>query len=457
MRLLGTVRVNSECKSELGPSTNGAFKTGLADYFDEEAIKTARDRRAQVLEFAKTIPKPSRTKQPSPKKRKTAIRKKQETSSYLLRSTERVVRAGLPRELTKRDLEYPNRDSPPLRGDDSSGHLVYHCGENLSKRFKILSKLGQGKFGIVLECWDRCAQDYVAIKVVRNRELYKEAALSELQVLHTLELNDPDGRRNCIPSRRWFYYRNHVCLVFRRFGPNLWQTLESLDYEPLNYSLVYKFGKQMLEGLAYMHELSIIHTDLKTENILLTTEDLSGENGEDPDIKIIDFGSAIFEEDYHPQIITTRDYRAPEVILDLGWSYPCDMWSMGCMFFEMATGLPLFITKDDLEHLAMMEQVLGPIPESLVKKCGRRTGKFFFRRRLNWPRGPFADTMVANVRKLTKLRYMIQELADGSLRERISPFLDLVKGLLEFNPEKRLTAKEALQHPFFTQGHEGGC
>eukprot|EP00210_Caulerpa_lentillifera_P001579 g1517.t1 len=451
MKILEALRESSECKAENASSSGVAFKTGLAEYFDEEAIKTARDRRAQVLEFVKTIPKPSRTKQPSPTKRKTANRKKQSDASYLLRSTDRVVRPGLPQELTRLELHYPNRESPPLRGDDSSGHLIYHCGENLSKRFKILSKLGQGKFGIVLECWDRVTQDYVAVKVVRNRELYREAALSELQVLHTLELNDLDGRRNCISSRSWFYYRHHVCLVFQRYGPNLWQVLESLDYEPLNYSLVYKFGKQMLEGLAYIHELSIIHTDLKTENILLTTEDLEGQNEAESSIKIIDFGSAIFEEDYHPQIITTRDYRAPEVILELGWSYPCDMWSMGCMFFEMATGLPLFITKDDLEHLAMMEQVLGTIPEALVRKCGKRTRKFFFRERLNWPRGPCADTMVANVRKLTKLKYMIQELADKSMHERISPFLDLVKGLLEFNPEKRLTAKEALQHPFFTQ------
>jgi len=343
------------------------FKTGLAGYFDEDAIKTARDRRNQVLEFSKTIPKPHRTKRPSPKKRKT---KKNAQDQGIFRSTRSVVRPGLPKELSKLELHYPNRESPPYRPDDASGHLVFVCGENISKRFKILSKLGQGKFGIVLECWDRVEQDYVAIKVVRNRDLYREAALSELQVLNTLELNDPTGKRNCIQSKRWFYYRHHVCLVFQRFGPNLWQTLEANDYQPLNFRCLHKFCRQMLEGLAYMHELSIVHTDLKTENILITTEELK-DDGQAPDIKIIDFGSAIFEEDYHPHVITTRDYRAPEVILDLGWSYPCDLWSMGCMFFEMATGLPLFITRDDLEHLAMMEQVLGPIPEAVSKKSVR--------------------------------------------------------------------------------------
>lgn len=446
MRLIGSGRVENECRSEV----QAPFKTAWGCYSDEDAIKTARDRRAQVLEFSKTIPKPHRTKRPSPKKRKAA-KKKNAQDQGLFRSTRSVVRPGLPPELTKLDLHYPNRESPPHRPDDASGHLVFFCGENLSKRFKILSKLGQGKFGIVLECWDRVAQDYVAIKVIRNRELYREAALSELQVLNTLELNDPAGRRNCIPSKRWFYYRHHVCLVFQKFGPNLWQTLECNDYQPLSYAHVFRFCRQMLEGLAYMHELSIIHTDLKTENILITTDDLNGQDNQLPDIKVIDFGSAIFEEDYHPHVITTRDYRAPEVILELGWSYPCDLWSMGCMFFEMATGLPLFITRDDLEHLAMMEQVLGPIPEAVSRKCGRRTRKFFFRKRLDWPRGPCAETMVANVRKLTKLSFMIQELAHETLKPHLQSFLDLVKGLLEFNPEKRLTAKQALTHRFFTE------
>ena len=59
--------------------------------------------------------------------------------------------------------------------------------------------------------------------------------------------------------------------------------------------------------------------------------------------------------------------------------------------------------------------------------------------------------MVANVRKLTKLQYMIQELAHETLKPQLQLFLDLVRGLLEYHPEKRLTAKQALQHPFFTE------
>lgn len=59
-------------------------------------------------------------------------------------------------------------------------------------------------------------------------------------------------------------------------------------------------------------------------------------------IKLIDFGSATFDEQYHSTIVSTRHYRAPEVILGLGWTFPCDIWSCGCILLELATGDALF-------------------------------------------------------------------------------------------------------------------
>ena len=59
-------------------------------------------------------------------------------------------------------------------------------------------------------------------------------------------------------------------------------------------------------------------------------------------IKVIDFGSATFDEQYHSTIVSTRHYRAPEVILGLGWTYPCDIWSCGCILVELATGDALY-------------------------------------------------------------------------------------------------------------------
>jgi dual-specificity kinase len=79
----------------------------------------------------------------------------------------------------------------------------------------------------------------------------------------------------------------------------------------------------------------------------------------DPEIRLIDFGSATFNDEYHSSVVSTRHYRAPEIILNLGWSFPCDIWSIGCILVEFFTGDALFQTHDNLEHLAMMEPVCG--------------------------------------------------------------------------------------------------
>jgi dual-specificity kinase len=113
------------------------------------------------------------------------------------------------------------------------------------------------------------------------------------------------------------------------------------------------FGRQLLEAVAYLHEVQLVHTDLKPENILLASLEYS--KLEPPSaarrgraaarrvpcgdqIRVIDFGSATFEDQYHSSIVSTRHYRAPEVILGLGWSFPCDLWSVGCILVELATG-----------------------------------------------------------------------------------------------------------------------
>lgn len=85
-------------------------------------------------------------------------------------------------------------------------------------------------------------------------------------------------------------------------------------------------------------------------------------------IKLIDFGSATFDDEHHSTIVSTRHYRAPEVILELGWNQTCDVWSIGCILFELYLGITLFQTHDNREHLAMMERILGPLPYRMCRK-----------------------------------------------------------------------------------------
>jgi dual-specificity kinase len=166
-----------------------------------------------------------------------------------------------------------------------------------------------------------------------------------------------------------------------------------------------------------LHDLKLIHTDLKPENILLVDNDCrvipadvsvcaismepvvlhsSADTAalqrpsstkarkilKSADIRLIDFGSATFDNEYHASVVSTRHYRAPEIILGaspfsvslssserpdtleigLGWTYPCDVWSIGCILIEFYTGEALFQTHENLEHLAMMQNVFGPMP-----------------------------------------------------------------------------------------------
>ncbi|XP_034201038.1 serine/threonine-protein kinase AFC3 isoform X2 [Prunus dulcis] len=348
------------------------------------------------------------------------------------------------------------RGSPPKRDDDREGHYVYNLGENLTPRYKILKKMGEGTFGRVLECWDRQAREYVAIKVVRSIRKYREAAMIEVDVLQQLAKHDK-GISCCVQIHNWFDYRNHICIVFEKLGPSLFDFLKRNKYCPFPVDLVREFGRQLLESVAYMHDLRLIHTDLKPENILLVSSEYvklprtkrfsSDETHyrclpKSSAIKLIDFGSTVFDNQIHSSIVSTRHYRAPEIILGLGWSYPCDLWSIGCILVELCA------THENLEHLAMMERVLGPLPQQMTRRANNDAEKYFRRgARLNWPLGAVSRESIRAVKKLDCLKDLISRHVGSS--KASSSLTDLLYGLLKYDPSERLTARQALDHPFF--------
>ncbi|XP_027348994.1 serine/threonine-protein kinase AFC1 isoform X2 [Abrus precatorius] len=358
----------------------------------------------------------------------------------------------------------PRNGSPPWRPDDKDGHYVFAVGENLTPRYKILSKMGEGTFGQVLECFDNEKKEVVAIKIVRSINKYREAAMTEIDVLLRLSRHDVDGAR-CVQIRNWFDYRNHICIVFEKLGPSLYDFLRKNSYRSFPIDLVREFGRQLLESVAFMHDLCLIHTDLKPENILLvssefikvpdykflsrTTKDGSYFKNlpKSSAIKLIDFGSTTFEHQDHSYVVSTRHYRAPEVILGLGWNYPCDLWSVGCILVELCSGEALFQTHENLEHLAMMERVLGPLPPHMVVRADSRRAEKYFKRgaRLSWPDSSTSRESLRAVWKLPRLPNLIMQHVDHSAGDLI----DLLQGLLRYDPAERLKAKEALRHPFF--------
>ncbi|XP_052208749.1 serine/threonine-protein kinase AFC3 isoform X2 [Diospyros lotus] len=282
----------------------------------------------------------------------------------------------------------------------------------------------------------------------------------EIDILQRLAKNDKGGSC-CVQIRNWFDYRNHICIVFEKLGPSLYDFLKRNKYCPFPVDLVREFGRQLLQSLAYMHDLRLIHTDLKPENILLVSSEyvkLPGSKRFSDEthfrclpkssaIKLIDFGSTVFDNQNHSSIVSTRHYRAPEIILGLGWTYPCDLWSVGCILVELYSGEALFQTHDNLEHLAMMEKVLGPLPEHMAQRANRGAEKYFRRGpRLNWPEGAVSRESIRTVSKLDCLKNRVSKHVDCS---RSSSLVDLLHGLLKFDPTERLTARQALDHPFF--------
>ncbi|KAL8142441.1 hypothetical protein V2J09_015473 [Rumex salicifolius] len=355
------------------------------------------------------------------------------------------------------------KGSPPRRDDDKDGHYIFELGENLTPRYKILKKIGEGTFGQVLECFDRETREMVAIKVIRSIKKYRDAAMIEVDVLKKLGRHNGYGN-GCVQIRNWFDYRNHICIVFEMLGPSLFDFLRRNNYRPFPVDLVREIGRQLLECVAFMHDLHLIHTDLKPENILFVSSEyvkLPDYKGSSRDgsqvkrlpkscaIKVIDFGSTASGHQSHHYLVSTRHYRAPEVILGLGWSYPCDMWSIGCILAELCSGEALFQTHDNLEHLAMMERVLGPLPEHMLRKVDRHAEKYTKRGRLNWPEGATSRDSIRAVQKLPRLQNWVMQSVDHSAGDLI----DLLQGMLQYEASRRVTPHEALRHPFFTRNN----
>ncbi|PPQ98334.1 hypothetical protein CVT26_013590 [Gymnopilus dilepis] len=351
----------------------------------------------------------------------------------------------------------------PASCDDKEGHYIIVPDDMINRRYRTVRLLGQGTFGKVVEAVDTENNTRVAIKIIRAIPKYRDASKIEVRVLQKLRERDPTNRHKCIHLLSWFDHRNHICLVSELLGMCVYDFIKENDFAPFPRHHIQQFARQLLGSVAFLHDLRLIHTDLKPENILLVHNDYrvvhvapSGKRNapakpkrilEHTDIRLIDFGSATFEQEYHSSVVSTRHYRAPEIILGLGWSFPCDAYSLGCILVEFFTGLALYQTHDNLEHLAMMEMVMGKMPERFAR-AGARSKPEYFKDgcKLDWPKPKATRQSKKDVRSTKSLREVINPDGDEINKQ----FHDLVRKLLAFDPNQRITVKEALQHPYFS-------
>lgn len=186
--------------------------------------------------------------------------------------------------------------------------------------------------------------------------------------------------------------------------------------------------QQFGSALKYIHSKGIVHTDLKTENILLKS---SGA------VTVIDFGCAIYEKDYHPPALGTQEYRSPEALLQCGWSYPTDIWSAGCIFAELLIGETLFPhgATEDI-HLSCIQTCLGhKIPQDLLSRASSHPNPSNPIRFISYSHGAphFAPRTCERRQSETSQRTLAELL-------RLAPQAELLRRMLVWEPARRATA-----------------
>uniref|UniRef100_A0A3Q3JN97 dual-specificity kinase n=1 Tax=Monopterus albus TaxID=43700 RepID=A0A3Q3JN97_MONAL len=336
--------------------------------------------------------------------------------------------------------------------DDDEGHLIYHSGDMLKARYEIVCTLGEGAFGKVVECIDHSnGGARVALKIIKNVDRYREAAKSEVEVLEQLKSLDSDRKYACVHMLDWFEYHGHICIAFELLGLSTYDFLKENNFQPFPVEHIRHMAYQIIQAVRFLHKNKLTHTDLKPENILFIDSDYDLEYNpemkrdertlKNPDVKIVDFGNATYEHEHHTSVVSTRHYRAPEVILDLGWDHSCDVWSVGCILIEYYLGSTLFQTHDSKEHLAMMERVLGPIPSNLLQKTKKR--RYVHRCKLDWDAHSSSGRYVRKHCKPLK-HYMVSKGEDHK------QLFDLIEKMMEYDPAKRISLEQALRHPFFS-------
>mmetsp|Transcript_40618 Transcript_40618/g.63577 ORF Transcript_40618/g.63577 Transcript_40618/m.63577 type:complete len:504 (-) Transcript_40618:75-1586(-) len=301
----------------------------------------------------------------------------------------------------------------------------------LPSYLKPVKQLGRGAFGTVYLCEDERSGEQVAVKHCKDAVRQGKSILREVRLLarlhheNLLHLVDFPA----VPSPDF----SDVFLVLPYMPADLHKVIHGK--QNLSDRHVQAITCQILRGLCFLHRAGVAHRDLKPANILLNS---------DCSLKICDFGLArgdmTLEEDggeacgVLTEYVVTRWYRAPEVmLLPKQYSLALDMWSVGCILCEIIGRKVLFPGKNHVDMIKRITEVIGTPSESAVGWLPTKTDAHRFLFQVC----PKSDP--ANLKEL-------YPKADPEC-------LDLVKLLLDWNPETRITAEDALAHAFLKSFH----
>ncbi|CAK68833.1 unnamed protein product (macronuclear) [Paramecium tetraurelia] len=316
----------------------------------------------------------------------------------------------------------------------------------IAGRYQILEYLGSAAFSKAVKCLDLQSQKEVCMKIIENNKDYMDQSIDEIKLLKYINCNGDCDAKNVLKLYDFFYHKEHLFLVTELLKDNLYEFYKYYkETEKVNYFTVgrlQKLTKQILIALDYVHSLKLIHCDLKPENILMRSISKC-------ECKVIDFGSSCFIHDHLSSYVQSRSYRAPEVIIGCKYDYKIDMWSLGCILAELWTGFVLFQNDTVQGLLARVIGIIGPFPEYMMKE-GRLVNQFFTKEKLLY-QNAMEDQQHHQNSGLIQILVPKKSNLKARLKTDDMFFLDFVKQLLHIDPSKRPSAKDALNHPWFTQ------
>ncbi|UQC86471.1 uncharacterized protein CLUP02_11972 [Colletotrichum lupini] len=254
-----------------------------------------------------------------------------------------------------------------LEGDDKDGYYKLRIGEILNGRYQVQSALGKGMFSGVARAVDITNKKLVAVKIMRNNDALRKGGFTEIAILQKLNDADPENRKHIVKFERHFDHKGHLCMAFENLSLNLREVLKKFGNNVgINLSATRAYAHQIFIGLAHMRKCSVIHADLKPDNILV--------NESRNVLKICDLGTGIDKSDAataHNEItpyLVSRFYRAPEIILGMPYDYSIDMWSIGATLYELYTGKILFAGDSNNQMLKAIMEIRGKITPKLYKR-----------------------------------------------------------------------------------------
>jgi len=286
----------------------------------------------------------------------------------------------------------------------------------LMEKYQKIEKIGEGTYGIVYKAKNKVNGEIVALKRIRlesEEEGVPCTAIREISLLK--ELDHP----NIVSLYDVIHTERKLTLVFEYLNLDLKKYMDECN-GILTQSVVKSFLFQLLRGVAVCHDHRVLHRDLKPQNLLINKK------GE---LKLADFGLArafgIPVRTYSHEVVTLW-YRAPDVLLgSRKYSTPIDIWSAGCIFAEMMIGRPLFPGSKTEDQLLKIFKIRGTPTEE------------------KWPG-------IVQLPEYKKSFPMYKGQKITTTVPGLPPEgYDLLESMLQYDPNKRITAPDAMKHPYF--------